>query len=794
MKANESQLWREKIEQFKDWFKDLPHTRIAYRILLGLVAIPLVIMLFVFLLVYSGTLGRLPHTEDLRTIRTEIASEVYSVDNKILGKYYIKNRSQTVFAELAPHLVDALIATEDSRFYEHSGVDMPSMFRVAFKSILLQNSSSGGGSTISQQLARNLYPRQRYSFLSLAVNKFQEMIIARRLEKVYSKEELLVMYLNTVSFGDNSFGIEVASRRFFNTTPSELQVEEAATLVGMLKGTTIYNPRLYPERAFTRRNVVLSQMKKYGYLEETKADSLQQIALELNYTYLDHNSGPAPYFREYLRMWMDNWCKKSHKSDGSNYNLYTDGLKIYTTIDSRLQRYAEEAVYEQMKTLQKSFDRYRPNYKTAAKSDMIKQAMKRSPRYISMKRAQKSEAEIMEVFTKPISMTLYSWEGPFQKEFSPLDSIIYYHYFLHAGLLSVEPENGSVRAWVGGINHRYFQYDHIHSKRQVGSTFKPIVYAAALEVGKTPCDYISNDKVEFTDYDNWSPRNSDNDYGGEYSLKGALTHSVNVVSVNLMMQTGITQVVDQARKLGIDSKLPAVPSLALGSADLSLYEMVNAYCSLTNGGYAIEPAFILRIEDKEGNILFKQKESRRGDRVLSPSTSEQITHMMRNVVNYGTGAGLRSRYGIHTDIAGKTGTTQDQADGWFIGSTPRLVTGTWVGAEDRRVHFRSLRQGQGARTAMPIWASFMKKVYADRTFRKFKQAKFPPLSSDSYELMSCEDRSYLIDLPDFQYWWQYQREMQNQRDYIKEIRKRQRQERRRRFFQSIIPEKLRRNN
>ena len=635
-----------------------------------------------------------------------------------------------------------------------------SMFRVFFKSILLRNQNSGGGSTISQQLAKNLYPRQSYKVASLLVNKIREAIIAKRLEKLYSKEEIITLYLNTVTFGENTFGVDVAARRFFNTSPAFLKPEESAVLVGMLKATTSYNPRINLARSEARRNTVISQMNKYGFIDFEEADSLQRLPIQLDYTLVNQHDGPAPYFRDFLKQELNQVLKGLSKPDGTPYSIYADGLKIYTTIDTELQAMGEKAVREEVAKLQKSFDQHsRPDYQQAARTGMIKQAVKKSDRYKKLSKQGYSEAEIDSIFRVPVRMELFHWTGLQEKEMSPLDSIIYYQYFLHAGLLSMEPHSGHIKAWVGGINHRYFQYDHVTSTRQVGSTFKPIVYTAALEKGLSPCRYISNEKAYFASYENWSPRNSDNEYGGEYSMEGGLTHSINVVAVNLMMETGIPTVVNLAKKMGISHKLPEVPSLALGTADLSLYEMVASYSTLTNGGYKVKPVSILRIENRAGEVIY-EAERFTSERIISRQSSQIITQMLRSVVNRGTGSGLRFRYGYKGEVAGKTGTTQDQADGWFIGATPKLVTGVWVGGEDRRVHFKTLSRGQGARTAMPIWANYMNALSKEPTYRYITKADFPPINPIVAEQMSCDQFQFLLRMTDFKEWWRRQNENQ----------------------------------
>ncbi|RMG31899.1 MAG: penicillin-binding protein, partial [Bacteroidetes bacterium] len=502
------------IERLKNFRPERRHAFLAGKLaalglLLGLLGV-----LLLWVLVYTGCLGPLPTAEELRNIRHHTASEVYTADSVLMGKYYIENRSRVQYEDIAPSVIQALVATEDARFYEHNGVDARSLARVGIKSVLLGDESAGGGSTISQQLAKNLYPRRRaYGPFSMPVNKLKEMIIARRLEKVYSKEEILTLYLNTVPFGENVFGIAAAADRFFHESPARLKPEQAAVLVGMLKATTAYNPRLHPDKSLARRNVVLDQMHKYDYLPAEVADSLKALPLELNYHYITHNSGLAPYFREHLRHEIEQML------EGTPYNLYTDGLKIYTTIDSRMQRYAEQAVATEMKRIQAAFFKHwQGRNPWGNEEDVILRAIKQSERYRMLKRQGLSEEEIRKSFEQPVPMSLFSWEGEQNKEMSPLDSLKYYNHFLHAGFMAMEPHTGFVRAWVGGIDHKYFQYDHVKSRRQVGSTFKPIVYAAALEQGIDPCEYISNERLVYKAYDDWSPGNADGNYEGAYSM------------------------------------------------------------------------------------------------------------------------------------------------------------------------------------------------------------------------------------------------------------------------------------
>ncbi|WMJ75471.1 PBP1A family penicillin-binding protein [Cytophagaceae bacterium ABcell3] len=727
------------------------------RFALKLIGAGVLLLVFVFTLFYLavrvGVFGSLPSVQDLKAVDNYTASEIFSSDGKLLGKYYFQDRSNVKFEDLSPSLVNALVATEDARFYEHSGVDYTSMFRVLIKSLLLGNESSGGGSTISQQLAKNLFPRATHGRLSMPVNKMREIIIASRLEKAYSKNEILTLYLNTVPFGENAWGIGSASRRFFNKTPGTLNTEEAAVLVGMLKATSYYNPKKYPERAVQRRNVVLSQMAKYDFINEEQAEELKNTDLQLHYVTLTHNDGLATYFREFLRQEVQKNLKDVKRPEGGKYNVYTDGLKIYTTIDSRMQQYAEEAMKEHMSQLQLLFYKHWGNKQPWGRNhDVIIKAVERSDRYRALKKRGMDDAEIRKTFAEPQHMKVFSWNGEVEKEMTPLDSVKYYQHFLHAAFMAMDPTNGEIKAWVGGLNHRHFKYDHVNpnAKRQVGSTFKPLVYATALEKGISPCEYIANKRIMFTNYDNWSPRNSDSDYGGYYSLTGGLNKSVNTISAHLIAKTGIPAVVDLAKEVGITSNLEPVPSMALGSADISLYEMVGAYGTFANQGRYTEPVYLLKIEDKNGNIIFENKD-RVTKQVISAENADILTHMLQGVVNNGTAARLRYQFNLRNDIAGKTGTTQSHADGWFMGYTPSIVAGVWVGAEDRRVHFRTIDLGQGANMALPIWGKFMQKVNNDPGLRSMAMARFPRLSDDARDKVDCEP--YVDQLPKEGRFW-----------------------------------------
>ena len=693
--------------------------------------------------VLGGAFGKLPTTADLNLINNSVASEVYSADGVLLGKYFTENRSNVPYKDISPHIVNALVATEDVRFFKHKGVDTRSMFRVLIKSILL-NQDAGGGSTISQQLIKNLYSRQNYSLLTMPVNKVKEAIIARRLERVYSKRDILALYLNTVSFGERAYGIGTATERFFSTTPKEIEPHQAATLVGMLKATYSYSPRLFPDKSKTRRNVVIDQMAKADYVKAAEAAEWKKRPLDLKYNNKSQSEGLAPYFRDVLKKELKDWCSKNKKSDGTNYNLYTDGLKIYTTINSKMQAHAEKAVEEHMAALQKDFFTHWSGRKPwGTDNTIIENAKKASDRYKKMKANGKSNLEIDAAFRKPVKMDVFAWnsEQTEERTMSPLDSVIYYQMFLNAGFMAMDPLSSEVLAWVGGITHKHFKYDHVsESKRQVGSTFKPIVYAAALENGAYPCDYYDNDSISYEAYDNWTPKNADGKYGGEYSLQGALANSVNTVSVQLIFEAGIENVVNLAKKMGIVSDLPELPSIALGTAELTLQEMVSAYCVFANGGYESPPFYLKKVTDKNGRKLLENKAPyyRYRGQAMEEKVALQMTKMMEAVVDSGTGKRLRYRYNLTNEIAGKTGTTQNQTDGWFIGFTPELVGGVWVGGENRSVRFRDIGLGQGANMALPIWGIFMDKIYKDIDIYGSKRpGTFKNPTDSDLALMEC---------------------------------------------------------
>ncbi|WP_207423429.1 penicillin-binding protein 1A [Desertivirga brevis] len=695
-----------------------------------------------FLAVLLGVFGSIPSTHELSMLQTSAPSVVYSADGVLLGRFYKQDRTNITYNQISENVIGALVATEDSRFYKHSGIDSRSMLRVVFKTLLLQQESSGGGSTITQQLAKNLYPRQRYSFLSTPINKLKEMIIANRFEDVYSKEQILELYLNTVPMGGNIFGIERAAQRFFDTSAKKIKIEQAAVLVGMLKATTTYNPKLHPERAKQRRNVVLNQMVKYRVLEKNKADSLKALPLTLNYNNRNEYVELGPYFKEFLRPQLEEFCKSQMKENGESYDLYSDGLKIYTTIDSRIQKAAEKAVNSRLRVLQEEFDNHwRGRSPWGRNTELIDKAVQRSPRYKQLQEEGLSEDEIKEEFRKKVNIELYTGWGTRKVKISPLDSIRYYQKMLNTGLLSMDPRTGFIKAWVGGINYNTFKYDHVLSRRQVGSTFKPFVYAAALQNGIEPCEYFQNTRITYPGYENWSPQNSDGQYGGEYSMRGALAHSINTISAQILMRTGIQATIQFARQLGIKSTIPAVPSIALGTANLSLFEMVPAYSTFLNNGRMQAPVYLLRITDRIGKPL-KSFVPTEPKFAFSAYNARTMLELLKGVVEEGTASRLKSEYGLTMDIAGKTGTTQNHADGWFIGITPELVTGVWVGGESPLIRFRTLNLGQGGHTALPVWGEFMKNITRQAAFQLYNYSNFDPLSSELQNRLSCPSVKY----------------------------------------------------
>ena len=700
------------------------------RIFWGLILVPLLLLLLLTITTASGLFGKLPTFDELENPQTYLASEVYSSDGVLLGKYYIQNRSNIQYKDVSPYVINGLVATEDARFYDHSGIDLRSLFRVFFKTVIGRKSSSGGGSTITQQLAKMLFPRQKnMSKIHVLIQKAREWIIAARLERQYTKQEIITMYLNKFDFINNAVGIQSAARIYFSTPPDSLKVEQAAVLVGMEKNPSLFNPVRKQKNAIDRRNVVLYQMKNYGYITGHAYDSLKTIPLKLNFKPENPDEGLASYFREYLRdNFLRKWCDEHPKPDGTKYDIYKDGLKIYTTIDSHLQKYAEEAVEQNCKFLQPLFFKELKNRKNAPfdfritkaeSNDLIEESVHRSDRYASLKEEGASEEDITKNFNTPVPMTVFTWKNSkhsIDTVMTPLDSIRYSKSFLQCGFSSIDPHTGYIKAWVGGIDHRFFKYDHVKvGKRQVGSTFKPFIYTLAVQNGYSPCYKMPNVPITIN-YDNqsWTPKNADTDDDGQMmTLSKALALSVDRIAASLTHQFSPQAVINVVRHMGIQDDIDAVPSLCLGTCEISNLDMVGAYCTYANKGIWVQPTFVVRIEDKHGRVLDQVKPQT--SEAMSQQDAYVMLKMMEAVVQYGTGVRLRYLYKLMSPTAGKTGTTKNCSDGWFIGITPDLVSGCWAGFEDRAVHFENMKWGQGASEALPVWAFYMQKAYADKT-------------------------------------------------------------------------------
>tara|TARA_B100000787_G_scaffold153966_1_gene128485 strand:+ start:11334 stop:13637 length:2304 start_codon:yes stop_codon:yes gene_type:complete len=700
----------------------------------------LVSILLIFLLASWGIFGELPTFEELENPEKNLATEVISSDGVTLGKYAFKNRTPVGFKDLPENLVNALIATEDERFYEHSGIDFRGLARA-----IVKLGKEGGASTITQQLAKNLFNKGgSSSTVKRLTQKVKEWIVAIKLERQYTKNEIVAMYLNTQGFLFNAIGIRSASRIYFGKEPKELDIQESAILVAMLKNPRQFNPNreISKGKSFTRRNVVFAQMAKSKFISPQEKDSLQKLPLKINFTPESHNDGLATYFREYLRGYLKKWTKNNPKPNGESYNINRDGLKIFVTLDSRMQQYAQEAVQEHMSNLQSYFFKEQKNNTTAPFYDLEEEqvvsiysrARKRSERYRKMKKNGYADKEIDSAFNAKTDMRVFSWNTQREVDtiMSPNDSIKYYKTILRSGLLSIEPQTGHIKAWVGGINHKYFKYDHVEQgKRQVGSTFKPFVYATAInQLRLSPCEKFPNTpytipKGRFGIPEAWTPRNSGEKYGGEITLKEALAKSVNVISARLIDMVTPANVARLAKSAGIESRIPKSPSIALGSVELSLMEMTGAYATFANKGLRVEPNMLMRIEDKNGTVLADFTPNTK--EVLSEESAYVVLELLKGVTTAGSGVRLRTSAHYYKDIitgfpyeftnpiAGKTGTTQNQTDGWFMGVVPNLATGVWTGGEDRAIHFEKIAEGQGATMSLPTWALFMKKVYADTT-------------------------------------------------------------------------------
>ncbi len=730
---------------------------------------PIFCLILLILLVALGAFGSLPGFEELENPRSNLASEIYSGDGKVIGKYYAENRTNIRYRDLDSNMVHALVATEDARFYKHSGVDGRGLLRVLGRTVLGGDQSGGGGSTITQQLAKMLFGRQKNHGLGLIVQKFKEWVIAARLERHYTKEEIIAMYLNRFDFLYNAVGVKSAAKIYFNTTPASLRPEQSAMLIGMAKNPALFNPKRRIDTTQHRRNVVMSQMVKYGYLSQQKYDSLKKIPIALDFQPEEHYEGIATYFREFLRNeFLKKWVDENPKPDGKKYDIYRDGLRIYTTVDSRMQKYAEEAVEEHMKNLQQKFERSEGKRKSfpfvrrmegdksieVTVEKLTRASMHRSDRYKHMKDAGASDKEIEKSFSTPDTMTIFTWNGERDTVMTPMDSIRYYKRFLQSGFMSMDPHSGFVKAWVGSINYRHFQYDHVQSdhRRQVGSTFKPFVYSLAIMEGWSPCRQVPNVPVTIRyDEKEWTPHNSSPPKldGKMFTLKKALALSINYITAYLMKEFGPQAVVKIVKQMGITSQVDPYPSICLGTPDISVFEMVGAYSTFANKGTRVDPVYVTRIEDKNGKVLWEFIPKR--TEVMEEDKAYVMLELMKGVTLYGTGAALRGEpYRFPNAIAGKTGTTQHNADGWFMGITPDLVSGGWVGGEDPVIHFTNMAEGQGSTMALPIWGLYMKKVYADKTLKISKgdfekPAKKIDLEMDCTKYDKDDDETEIFD-------------------------------------------------
>ena len=729
------------LKKVKEFFKN----KLVKKVLLIGVGSTVAILLIFYASVYFGAWGAIPSKKELSEIQLHKATEVLASDGRLLGKFYVDDRQPIPFSHMPKHLIDALVATEDARFYEHNGVDTRSLLRVLFKSILLGNKSAGGGSTISQQLAKNLYPRKNLGKLGIIIHKIRESIIARRIEKVYSKEEVLKQYLNTVPFSDNTYGIESASKKFFSKATKDLSINEAAVLIGMLKASHNYNPRLFPERSKERRNTVLAQMVKYNYLEQEQSTKLMVDSLVLDYQDFGHNQGLAPYFRQQIRKDLEVWCAAHKTGDNKPYNTYTSGLKVHTTLDYEMQVLAEAATSAHLKKLQQEFEKdHGKNAPWLKGTKLIAKTLYQTKAYKKLKKKGYKSRQILDSLNVPHDIELFDWNGKKVVKASTIDSVRHYLKFLNAGVIAIEPKTGAVRSWVGGINYEYFQYDHVNqSKRQVGSTFKPIVYTAALENGMHPCAHIPASKVTYKNMENWAPSNSSSKIDPElrYSLKSALSKSINTIAVKVLEDTGIKRTTTMAQKMGISSPIPQVPSMALGTAELPLIELAGAYTTYVNNRKASAPFYITRIEDAKGSVLEEFKPKTTTEPAFSETTRQTMLEFMKATINEGTATRIRNKYGLKNDMAGKTGTTQDNKDGWFVAVMPKLVIATWVGTDDYQIGFRSTKYGQGAHAALPITALLLQQMNKNAYFDPITKAKFDQPSATVLQELNCPDSS-----------------------------------------------------
>lgn len=705
---------------------------LKYFLLVVLAAFLLMILFFAG--VYLGVFGHLYNKEELREFKNETASLVFAEEGELLGKYFVENRTNVEFEQIPEDLINALLATEDVRFYEHKGIDARSLMRVLVKSIIFQQESAGGGSTLTQQLAKNMYGRKRFGPLTTAVNKSKEIILANRLEHIYSKQDILKLYLNTVPFGEDIYGIESASRRYFNKQVQDLNLEESAVLVGMLKANTYYNPRLYPEHALERRNTVLEQMSKYDFLDENEKDSLQELPLSLDYANLKSH-GKANYFLQQVKRELEKIIDSINQKEGTTYNIYTDGLEIHTSLNLEMQTYALSAFQKHLSKMQPLLDRQFSNGSGKKVLTSLSEKVLNEGNFKNVEEKRKRE--------------IFSWEGFTSDSISVLDSIKRDLSLLHAGMLGLDPNSGGIKVWVGGIDFRRYPYEQIYAQRQVASTFKPILYAAALENGIKPCNYISNDSLVLSDFDNWTPRNYDNSFGGKYSVAAALAKSMNVPTVRLFLSLPFEALHSMWSKLGFSQQLETNPSVALGTSSASIYELASAYAAFANGGKKIHPYSVMSIKTADGTKIYEHKSAQKREAVMSEYTSTLMGAMLRKAVREGTGTAISTQFGVSKEIAGKTGTSQDYADAWFAGFTPNLVLVSRVGCNSPRLHFNSGALGSGGKLALPLVGYTLREIQRNRTLSNRYLTNFEPLTEQDLESLACEDYIEDSDLEKF---------------------------------------------
>ncbi|WP_299437818.1 transglycosylase domain-containing protein [uncultured Aquimarina sp.] len=692
--------------------------------------------------IYFGLWGDIPTKDKLSSLKQAEATQVLDKDGRLIGKYFVYDRQPITYDDLPKHLIDGLIATEDIRFYEHDGVDNVSLLRVFFKTILLSNKSSGGGSTITLQLVKNIFGRKDYGALSIIVNKLKESIIAKRIEEIYTKEEILTQYFNTVPFPGNTYGIESASQKFFNKPTKELTLSEASTLIGSLKANHSYNPRLFPERSQLRRDVVLLQMVKHKSITQNIANRVMNQNITLDYQHFNHDLGLAPYFREEVKKELYEILKKHKKADSSSYDIYKDGLIIHTTLDYKMQSLAQEVMKEHLQDLQKEYEKeYGEKAPWKENSSLLDNTLKRLPIYQKYQEQGLNQKQITDSLSIKREMELFEWGENITKKVSIRDSLQHYLKFLNAGMIAIDPSNGKVKAYLGGIDYRYFKYDHVsQSKRQVGSTFKPFVYTTAIENGMKPCTYFPLKEVTYTNLKDWTPKNGseEKDPYLNYNLEMALSNSVNTIAVKVIGEVGVTKVLDQIKKMGITEELPEQPSIALGTAGIKIKELAGAYASYVNNSKGVQPFYITKIEDKNGNLIASFEPEISEEAAFSDYTRQVMLEMMKSTVNKGTATRLRTTYGLKNEIAGKTGTTQDNKDGWFVGITPKLVTITWVGNDNYAIGFKTTALGQGANSALPIFGKLYQKMNEDTVFDPITKSNFEKVSDKVLDDLDCK--------------------------------------------------------